>query len=477
MDISTNKVIVPPDCSVVNQSANASFCPSDEWQSIEKFLQLSHNSLPQRYTQKYGFSTPHFVQVTSKEAIRQLTIQHQTWMPFVNSDSLTMAATAEQGAVADALTATGKLWAFTFPDVNTHGHGVPLEQLDAVHLIKDNYYQPYTIASCANDTIEGPDDERPLAFPIPPGVLPQYIPRQELNNSLLKYPAFPFFNVTRAEIFNTAGPSSENRLQWIELPQDPWNGSAIGSIVQFPKQDPGVQEILVCTLGAGWGQSILNTSTRQVGSSNVRSSISDQESRTRELLSAKDTADPAIRGPRESGAETNDISSSGAFIFPIYPQRKIEVSANWAEYLNPFIPELNTTVFHQLMQINLNTRIPNEVAAIILPSLLANGLSRIGIESLFQGDLRNSTNSLGETVPDSNSWFRGKGDAFVVDPEESRNWVKLKVDTTFEGYAYNTSGVGPKVAIIFLLMYCTLAIAHTCYAGISGKLSLRHTNE
>ncbi|KAI4193729.1 MAG: hypothetical protein LQ350_008192 [Teloschistes chrysophthalmus] len=368
--------------------ADTSLCPSDEWQSIEKLLQLKLHSLPQRFVEEFGYSGPsEGVEITSKDATRSI-------------------------------------WAHTVADVNTGGHGVPLEQLNAVHRIEGDYYQPYTIGSCANDTIKGVNDERPLAFPVPPGVSPDYVPLQTLDNSLLEYPAFPLFNVTRAEILDTAGPSWENRLLWIELPQDPFNGSAIGALALLPVQDPRVQKIVVCTLGAGWGQSTLNTSTRLLGSSSVQSA---------ELIA---------------------------------------VTKKWASYLNPFVTELNTTVFHQLMQNNLTLRDPAVSAAIILPGLLSNGLSRIGIESSLQGDLRTSTDASGKTVPDSIAWFRGKGDAFIVDPDESKDWVKFKVDTTFEGYVYISSGVGAKVAIVFLLIYCAFAIAHTCYAGISAPTKL-----
>ncbi|KAL9585099.1 MAG: hypothetical protein Q9212_001725 [Teloschistes hypoglaucus] len=465
MGISTNEVIVPPECSVVNQSTTVSFCPSDEWQSIEKFLQLQLHSLPPQFVEEFGYNEPEKgIEITGKAAIRELMISRQLSKPFVNSDPFMTTVTAAQSAVADALTSTGLLWATTNPDMNTGGHGVTLEQLDAVHRIENNYYQPYTIGSCANDTIEGVNDERPLAFPMPPGVLPQYIPQQRLDNSLLDYPAFPFFNLTRAEILDTAGPSWENRLQWIELPQDPFNNTAIGAVILQPVQDAGVQEIIVCTLGAGWGQTTLNSSTRLGGSTGVETRISSPESFTREMMSLNDTApDPGI-----SEAENLIDILSGIFMYPIYPQHLIKATQNYTKYLNPFVTELNTTVFHQLMRSNMTLFDPAVTAAIILSSLLANGLSRIGIESSLQGDLRNRTDASGKTVPDSNAWFQGKGDAFVVDPRESKDWVKFKVDTTFEGYAYNSSGVGPKVAIVFLAIYCTFAIAHTCYAGISG---------
>lgn len=106
-------------------------------------------------------------------------------------------------------------------------------------------------------------------------------------------------------------------------------------------------------------------------------------------------------------------------------------------------------------------------AKIVLAGLLANGLSRIRATSELQGNLK-TVGPDGFGGLDSDYWFSEKGDIFIVDPLESRNWVKLQVHSNFEGFAYNTTGATPKVAICFLLAYCTFALAHVLYAGITG---------
>ena len=73
---------------------------------------------------------------------------------------------------------------------------------------------------------------------------------------------------------------------------------------------------------------------------------------------------------------------------------------------------------------------------------------------------------------DGNYWFSGKGDIFTVDPEESKDWVKLRIDSTVEGYTYYIRGASPKVAISFLLAYYIIALSHVLYAGIIGKSPL-----
>ena len=113
--------------------------------------------------------------------------------------------------------------------------------------------------------------------------------------------------------------------------------------------------------------------------------------------------------------------------------------------------------------------VPTAEGALIL--LLANGLSNIGATGTLQGEVKTvvEPGAGGYRKIDGDYWFSGKGDMFTVDPEESMNWVKLRMDSTINGYAYNIRGVSSKVAISFLLAYCVLTLTHILYAAISGK--------
>lgn len=71
---------------------------------------------------------------------------------------------------------------------------------------------------------------------------------------------------------------------------------------------------------------------------------------------------------------------------------------------------------------------------------------------------------------DGDYWLSGKGNVFNVSPEESVNWTKFHVESTLEGYAYNTLTTPPKLAIAVLAVYCALALAHVIYAAITGTL-------
>lgn len=49
---------------------------------------------------------------------------------------------------------------------------------------------------------------------------------------------------------------------------------------------------------------------------------------------------------------------------------------------------------------------------------------------------------------------------FTVDPEKGKDWVNMRVDSTINGYAYNTCSSTVKVAIAFLMAYCIIALGH-----------------
>ena len=123
---------------------------------------------------------------------------------------------------------------------------------------------------------------------------------------------------------------------------------------------------------------------------------------------------------------------------------------------------------------NRTVKRPEILAEYTLGALLTNGLARIGGDYQFQGDPRIAQDQDGSSELDGTFWLSGKGDFFTVNEEEaeSENWVKLLVDFTIQGYAYNTRGTGPKTAIAFLLTYCALALAHAIYTGISGASTL-----
>lgn len=441
-------------------------CPSSGWQAIETYMSIANGLIPLSYQSNYlATPAPAYVQSIGANSLRQLRISFQPSLntgPGYDYDNITTISTTPQAAVADALSTTGALWNLALNNVTTKGHGSVLEEFDAVHSINTGYYQPYTIASCVHDNFNGSVDENPVAFPPSLGSTPQMLNASAFNNSILPIHAFIYPGITRSQIQDTPGLLGDYRLRWIELPEDPFNGTAIGAVVLLPRApDNTTQEVLMCNLGAGWGASKLNMSTFGGGSQTVNSEINLNA----EEPSGKEGDEGSQFAPV---AEEITQSQENQFFLPLFPQKPITVTEDWAQYLNPSISGLNTTVFNHLMASQF--RVPDiEVSAkVILAALLANGLARIGSTSQLQGTVKTIVETDGSEGLDGNYWFSGKGDAFVVDPVESRDWVKFRVYSTFEGFAYTTRGATPKVAIGILSAYCILAISHILYAGITG---------
>ena len=445
-------------------------CPSGDWQAIQKSLYLTSGSIPKAQQTYSGIPIPAEVEVTGKSSLRQIfTIEG-----FINGNAVgsrpniifnAFVASSEQLAVADALTTTGLLWNTAMANISTKGHGSVLSQFDAVHSITSGYYQPYSSVVCEYDAIRGPTDTDPVTFPAFSGLGVQADKAASQDSTLLD-DRLLFQNLTKADILNTTGGISEYRLRWVELP---FNDTAIGAIILRPRSAQNItQELLVCSIGAGWGSTTMNTSTLAGSAGPVLSQV-DTQAVSRYLRSSLQPGGPLWSGAQSEAEQLNTLRG-GFYYSPIFPERSVTVTKDWANFLNPSIDHLNTTIFNSLMGLDTGMRLSHQ-AEHILAEMMANGLARIGSTSQLQGTVKQVTESDQSIGLDGNYWFAGKGNnVFQVDPGESatKNWIKFRVSTTVNGYAYNTHGTITRLAISLLLIYCLVAIAHIIYAGALG---------
>ena len=214
---------MPLQCLSANISDIYSYsCPSHGWEAVQDFIYTSTNSLGPEYLAMIKLvGNPAWVEVTGHGSQRRLIVQ--TLYPQLRGYDLhPIIGTTQQSVVADVLTETGQLWTDAVNNVSTSGHGSLIQQQDAVHTIKNDYYQPYTIASCAADVIRGLSDNTAVAFPVPPGVQPDLmLNKTEYNDSILDVDTFVYPGITKDEILKTLGSREGSRLKWVELPQDP----------------------------------------------------------------------------------------------------------------------------------------------------------------------------------------------------------------------------------------------------------------
>lgn len=433
---------------------------------------------------------PRECQLTGKSSYRQFRAaqayfghDHSQASPFFQAGYI---STTQQAVVADALAFTANLWSKSIDSARPRGHhgSIPEDHQTAAHSITVGYFQPYSVVTCLRDTILGPEDQRPISIPITAGVAydthKSYF--EPVNSSVLKdygfstppfqVPAIEYPTIVRSQLFQLPGSDSSARIKWVDLPRNIFYGSSIGAVILLPShhlssnRSNSTSDILVCNVAAGWGSSALNVTTF-LSSVSATSSVVDTETSTVE------SGDPGAI-PNSFQQNANDDLH---FMLPGFPSKVVEISQEWAEYLNPWIPSRNCTLIDFFFKaapgngtFSHNTEGFGEQ---ILSSLVTNGLARVGFNSQLQGIVKlipygPYSGDFDIPTPDGELWYSGKGDVFIVDANESKDWVKLRVNSVLRGYSYNCNGTPPKVAIAFLLTYCVLAISHYFYSGISG---------
>lgn len=403
----------------------------------------------------YGTTETPTSRLTGKSSVRQLDIGMES-MPH----GVASACSTQQAAIADALTSTGALWFLALNNVTAKsGHGAsPADQSNAIHRIQLDSYQPFSLALCFGTVIQGVTDNNPVPFPYiasanQPAFINANVTSQESYFNAILHPS-----LTRQQVLDTPGPTSDYRLKWVELPQPMFNGSTIGAVVLPPRPESDVsQEVILCNLAAGWGTAALQMQTLAGGTGDVSSqTIFHGKPIEKDKNSLSEyPSDPAGQV----------LTDEFVFEYPNYPQRPISVASEWAEFLNPSVSNSNTSVFNMLMHGNIW---PLTSAQATLAAMMANGLARTSFTSELQGSVKASTGRNSSADLDGNFWVSGKGDVFVVNPDESKDWVKLRVDSYLEGYSYNTINVSSRIAIGILMVYCILATAHVLYSGITG---------
>ena len=145
--------------------------------------------------------------------------------------------------------------------------------------------------------------------------------------------------------------------------------------------------------------------------------------------------------------------------------------------------ELNATVFSAITAPNGNSpsvEVDNltssalyqdveDLRETLLASLIANGLSNLGLSFSLQGNVTKSQDS-GFVV--GKPWILHDEDFFLIGTEEDAEWLRLRVHSYVNGYSYNFDGFLVKIALGVLLSYCLIATAfviYTCIKGISSS--------
>ena len=450
---------------------------------VDTWLRLGDYSIPRRYASvAEAIEFPATLEFSGNVSLRPLyCAEVYAFTPGqgnVSEGFILPAFTTQQSVVADTLINTATTWVNALINTESLGHGVsPNDEQTAVHTIKQDYYQPYSAANCIRDSITAQNGADPISVPIIAPVeynpVPSYL--QNLTHALDGIPVIDYPQLKRAQLLEANGSGSDYRTTFFELPSSFFNLSGLGVAILLPSLYSDTTDeiqMVVCNLHAGWGLSSINTTYTSLGLSATSSLIDVTFSRPSAPNSLLEQEGNALESVYKGS-----IDVGLGYLLPEYPQIQIDIRKDWAEYLNPLIPDLNTSIIDYMMKTsssNGTIHHPELLAGYILGALLTNGLARVGADYQFQGDPRVIQASDGTPELDGTFWLTGKGDFFTVDEgeAESKNWTKLRVDSTIQGYAYNTRGTGPKTAMAFLLTYCALALAYTVYMVISGTSAL-----
>lgn len=445
-------------------------CPASEWYALRDYLTARASTPPQSYQSRFKFGySPETALLHGQSSTRNIYIGHSL---KDSGGPILQAATTQHAVVADALTAAGSLWQLSLVNVTAGaGHGLPLsDQSSAAHRITSNYSQPYSTAACIADRIQNDSDSRLLAFPILPFTNPSSSATRNQSHGthggsveVIEHP-----NHSYKQLLDTPGDLQDSRLRWIELPGDLFNGSSIGAAILLPpRPDNSEYNLLLCNLAAGWHFSSLAVKLSSAGFGIVESIPEEGKRSTKTSLPITDSRVPK--------AEAYKDGLGGVYQHPSIPERAINISSSWAQYLDPSIEGLNTSLFNLLIHerpFYMGVGTDLYMSTSILVMLLVNGLARTGWGSTIQGDAKSVGLNGGDGGLDGNYWLSGKGDVFEnIDPTVSRDWVTFPVESSLQGYAYNTLTTPPRIAIAVLTAYCLLVAGHVLYTGYTGEIS------
>lgn len=252
--------------------------------------------------------------------------------------------------------------------------------------IEKDMFQPFTVSSCAFKTYHITDGQKQLQFaPIietglpPPGNGDIVI--GPVNGTTIFAPNQTTVAVPGLHSVLTApGNMSEYRLQWVNLPQDDFSNAAIGAVLLHPRvPESQSQDITTCTLGAGWGTTSMGLDSTSRHSVNYTITGVPGYAISANLFLG------SMPGPESE--KTDFFSVFGNISGYAYPQRRVKVSEEWAQFLNPtFIkPDgSNTTLMHKYL--SAFSISPGVIPISKVMSIMFTfGLSSVGSELSTQG--------------------------------------------------------------------------------------------
>lgn len=341
---------IPKECAVFNSNdIPDSICPAADW------FQLS--ATISKFTANLGLSFEGSVDTTFIFDLPNLDSSWKT-LPTdlcTNSAKNQYCGSCPQVAVMKGVMDEATAYTTSMANANT-------TFINLYSNLDSDLFQSYTLSSCVSDTFEATEDGKPLQF----ARITETGRQDTEHRTIVAVPGLP-------SVLTAPGNVSLYRLQWVNLPQDDFSNAAIGAVLLHPRDpDSQSQNITTCTLGAGWGTSSMTTD--EVSTYTFYSTITGVPSYFRTVQTPT----------KDQSYEVPDFANISGYA---YPQRRIKISEDWAQLLNPTLTHpdgYNTSVIHNYMA---SAMYPLGEIGIskVMSSMLSAGLSLVGSDLSWQG--------------------------------------------------------------------------------------------
>ena len=239
--------------------------------------------------------------------------------------------------------------------------------LDGYQRIQEGYFQPYTAATCVSDVIKKFSGQENLRFPRVSETEFELSHDRELVS---------VSGITKEQAMQISGNISQYLVNWVDLPQNLSNGMPGVVIIHPHNLGQSSINITACTLAAGWGTS--EVSTHFLDFEIMYSQMLDIPSSWSIHNKVMDTYG-YVKHSRPDFGMRSDFT---------YPQRRINISRKWAEFLNPTIilPDNSNSTSISLFLTKLHSSPREDDVARILSATFASGLSMVGLNYDWEGE-------------------------------------------------------------------------------------------
>lgn len=430
---------VNPECLLDKDQFD---CPFSGWKAFYAgvFPMFHHLTLPDDPYAWIEF--PYITRVIGKYGFRSMRIFSSVSYPLTASSGLT-------SALADALSLSGMFWAEASRCHSARKHFD--WRTSAVWNIP-KLQQPVTMVGCHLQDL-----------PIGKGDVIHF-PMLEHTPSEKPVPLSECFNVSDSKLLDRAikkasGPHPD--ILWFPLADPKLGNHSLGAIVTIPPSPTGNgtknSSLLSCTLDAHWLDANYQISHRQKHD--------------------------------QTWAAEVDINGTTEKMNSMIALPRIRLSPQWAKYLNPRTSNTNQTALEDLITASgfwpthpVNHRFPRDFTSVVelgLSMMVSNGLSNLVPNVEIQGrrpaDMGCVPAWIDPLMPRKQAMGRGElgpgGMLWDMSGIDTTNMTKFTMSVTVNGYAYSLGGATSIAAIIVLLIYCLLVIAHTVYVCFNSRSS------